>query len=145
VQPDVDTAFGIVHALSPSVVRESLQGLHEAGEQVRAVLITSPTYFGEVTDVATLAEVLLATILALAKNPHHHFVSSSYCQPIVYFMGREINEDCVAHVVLLPLAVHHWRTRKHSIFLSREMTFHTALAYPFYVQQLQQSGHDSVE
>jgi hypothetical protein len=73
VQPDVDTAFGIVHALSPSVVRKSLQGLREAGEQVRAVLITSPTYFGEVSDVATLAEVLLATILALAKNPHHRF------------------------------------------------------------------------
>lgn len=53
VSPEVDTELGIAHCLTP----DALQGALAEFPDAVAVMITSPTYFGAVADVATLAEI----------------------------------------------------------------------------------------
>ena len=53
VSPEVDTELGIAHCLTPEALERALAGTPGAV----AVMITSPTYFGAVADVATLAEI----------------------------------------------------------------------------------------
>ncbi len=53
VSPELDAEMGIAHCLDPATLREALD---EAPEAV-GVMAVSPTYFGAVADVASLAKV----------------------------------------------------------------------------------------
>src|SRR5215210_5954541 len=53
VSPEVDSELGIAHCMTPAALEEALDDEPEAV----AALVTSPTYFGAVADVAGLADV----------------------------------------------------------------------------------------
>ncbi len=53
VAPEVDSELGIAHCPTPESLAEAL----DAAPEVVAAMIVSPTYFGAVADVASLAEV----------------------------------------------------------------------------------------
>jgi len=53
VAPEVDAELGIAHCPTPASVERAL----EAAPDATAVLLTSPTYFGAVADVASLADL----------------------------------------------------------------------------------------
>jgi arginine decarboxylase len=64
VSPEVDPGLGIAHTLAPEVLERTLAEEPE----VSAVMITSPTYFGAVADVAALAEIAHAAGAPLAVD-----------------------------------------------------------------------------
>lgn len=64
VAPEVDAELGIAHCLTP----EALERVLAEEPEVSAVMITSPTYFGAVADVASLAEVAHAAGVPLAVD-----------------------------------------------------------------------------
>jgi arginine decarboxylase len=64
VSPEVDEELGIAHCLTPETLERALAEEPDA----TAVMITSPTYFGAVADVAALAEVAHAAGLPLAVD-----------------------------------------------------------------------------
>lgn len=60
IEPDVDTEAGVALGTTAAAVAAALDGAAAAGAAqppVRAVLITSPTYFGTCCDVHAIAEV----------------------------------------------------------------------------------------
>ena len=64
VSPEVDDELGIAHCLEPETLERALAEEPEAS----AVMITSPTYFGAVADVASLAEIAHAAGVPLAVD-----------------------------------------------------------------------------
>jgi arginine decarboxylase len=64
VSPEVDAELGIAHCLTPEALEPALASEPDAS----AVMITSPTYFGSVADVAALAEVAHAAGVPLAVD-----------------------------------------------------------------------------
>ncbi|HEU4962894.1 MAG TPA: aminotransferase class I/II-fold pyridoxal phosphate-dependent enzyme [Bacilli bacterium] len=69
--PEVDETFGIATGVSVETVRRMVQ----AHPQARALLITSPTYHGICSDLATIAEVVHAAGMLLLVDEAHgaHF------------------------------------------------------------------------
>ncbi|HRN30221.1 MAG TPA: aminotransferase class V-fold PLP-dependent enzyme, partial [Terrimesophilobacter sp.] len=57
VNPTIDPVHGIAHGVTPEQVESALAAAAAAGERVAAVAIVSPSYFGAVSDVASIAEV----------------------------------------------------------------------------------------
>jgi arginine decarboxylase len=64
VAPEVDDELGIAHCLAPKTLERALA----EEPNVTAVMITSPTYFGAVADVASLAEVAHAAGVPLVVD-----------------------------------------------------------------------------
>jgi lysine decarboxylase len=64
LSPEVDDELGIAHCLTPQALEQALT--EEPG--TTAVMVTSPTYFGAVADVAGLAEVAHAAGVPLAVD-----------------------------------------------------------------------------
>jgi arginine decarboxylase len=64
VSPEVDDELGIAHCLTPDTLERAVAAEPEAS----AVMLTSPTYFGAVADVAALAEVAHAAGLPIAVD-----------------------------------------------------------------------------
>jgi arginine decarboxylase len=64
VSPEVDDELGIAHCLTPETLERALADEPET----TAVMITSPTYFGAVADVASLAEVAHAAGVPIAVD-----------------------------------------------------------------------------
>lgn len=62
-----DRAFGIVHGVAPETVEQSLR----AHEEVRAVLIVSPTYYGMASDVRRIADIVHAAGRLLLVDEAH--------------------------------------------------------------------------
>ncbi|GAA1600499.1 amino acid decarboxylase [Leucobacter chromiireducens] len=60
MMPSVDTARGIHHGVTAAQVEEHLAEARAAGEDVGAVYIVSPSYFGAVADVAAISRVTRA-------------------------------------------------------------------------------------
>lgn len=75
VAPEVDDELGIAHCATP----EALEAALEAHPDAIAVMITSPTYFGAVADVASLADLAHSAGIPLfvdeAWGSHIHFSS----------------------------------------------------------------------
>jgi arginine decarboxylase len=73
VAPEVDPELGIAHCVTPEALERAL----EAEPEAAAAMIVSPTYFGAVADVASLAEVAHARGVPLvvdeAWGAHLHF------------------------------------------------------------------------
>jgi lysine decarboxylase len=71
--PEVDQELGIAHCATPEALSQALEGAPDAV----AVMITSPTYFGAVADVAGLAEVAhlagVPLVVDEAWGAHLHF------------------------------------------------------------------------
>jgi arginine/lysine/ornithine decarboxylase len=57
LSPPADDGFHVPLGLQPQAVSTRLKDLHRDGHSVCAVLVTSPTYHGVVSDVAGLAQV----------------------------------------------------------------------------------------
>ncbi|MGI9019450.1 MAG: aminotransferase class I/II-fold pyridoxal phosphate-dependent enzyme [Solirubrobacterales bacterium] len=64
VAPEIDAELGIAHCARPESVERALAESPEAA----AVMITSPTYFGAVADVASLAEICHAAGIPLCVD-----------------------------------------------------------------------------
>jgi arginine decarboxylase len=64
VSPEVDDELGIAHCLTPDTLESALAQEPDA----TAVMITSPTYFGAVADVAALADVAHAAGIPIAVD-----------------------------------------------------------------------------
>jgi arginine decarboxylase len=64
VSPEVDDELGIAHCLTPDTLESALAQEPDA----TAVMITSPTYFGAVADVAALADVAHAAGVPIAVD-----------------------------------------------------------------------------
>ncbi|MEO8091914.1 MAG: DegT/DnrJ/EryC1/StrS family aminotransferase [bacterium] len=64
VSPEVDSELGIAHCLTPEVLERALDSEPEAV----AAMITSPTYFGAVADVRSLADVAHAAGVPLVVD-----------------------------------------------------------------------------
>jgi arginine decarboxylase len=76
VAPAYDEQLGMAHGVTPDALRAALA--HAAGDGgVRAVFITSPTYYGMVADVAGCAQVAhdagVALVVDQAWGPHFGF------------------------------------------------------------------------
>jgi len=75
VQPEMDPDLGIAHCLTPESLEKSLAEFPDAV----GVMIVSPTYFGAVADIASLAEVAHAAGMPLlvdeAWGAHLYFSS----------------------------------------------------------------------
>lgn len=52
VQPDLDPALGVAHALTPAALETAFRRAAARGLRVGAALVVSPTYFGVLSDVA---------------------------------------------------------------------------------------------
>jgi arginine decarboxylase len=57
VAPAYDDELGIAHGVTPEALDEALRAARVAGDDVRAVFVVSPTYYGMVADVPGLAAV----------------------------------------------------------------------------------------
>jgi arginine decarboxylase len=64
VSPEVDDELGIAHCLTPETLERALA----EEPDTTAVMITSPTYFGTVADVAALADVAHAADVPIAVD-----------------------------------------------------------------------------
>jgi arginine decarboxylase len=64
VSPEVDDELGIAHCLTPDTLESALAQEPDA----TAVMITSPTYFGAVADLAALADVAHAAGIPIAVD-----------------------------------------------------------------------------
>ena len=57
VHPSIDAARGINHGVTPEQVERALKRAADAGQEVSAVYIISPSYFGAVSDIKGISEV----------------------------------------------------------------------------------------
>lgn len=75
--PSIDERNGINHGISPAVLNHALREATDAGKQVGAVYVISPSYFGAVADVAGLAQVAhdfdVPLVVDGAWGPHFGF------------------------------------------------------------------------
>ncbi len=68
VAPEIDTALGAAQAVTAESVALRLSQLAAAGESPAAVYLVSPSYFGFVTNIASIAEVAHAAGLPLVVD-----------------------------------------------------------------------------
>lgn len=67
VYPQTEPVFGLNGSISPEAIKEAL----EANEDVQAVLITSPTYDGVVSDIEAISRIVHAHGLPLIVDEAH--------------------------------------------------------------------------
>lgn len=67
VYPQAEPVFGLNGSISPEAIKEAL----EANEDVQAVLITSPTYDGVVSDIEAISRIVHAHGLPLIVDEAH--------------------------------------------------------------------------
>ncbi|KHK96446.1 hypothetical protein LK09_15570 [Microbacterium mangrovi] len=91
VQPSIDTEHGIAHGVSPTALAAVLARTPDA----KAVLLTSPSYFGAVADIPALAEVAHAAGAALivdgAWASHFGFHEDLPAQPLTQGADALVN------------------------------------------------------
>ncbi|MGJ9457302.1 aminotransferase class I/II-fold pyridoxal phosphate-dependent enzyme [Oceanobacillus sp. CF4.6] len=82
IQPEVDYHFGISHGISISNVRKAIEEHPEAG----TLLVTYPTYFGSMSDLATICTIAhdrdMTVIVDSAHGAHLGFMSEEMIDPI---------------------------------------------------------------
>jgi arginine/lysine/ornithine decarboxylase len=61
LNPDLHPTYLVPMVLRPQAVCERLKSLKQRGHKVSAVLVTSPTYHGVLSDISLLAEVRAAS------------------------------------------------------------------------------------
>lgn len=71
VHPHVDPLLGCAHAVAASDIHTALTAALDAGHTVGAVLVVSPTYYGVMSDIAAIAEVVHARGVALIVDEAH--------------------------------------------------------------------------
>lgn len=88
IQPVVDEKFGVAHGITPSQLEESLREESEmaskSGRRIRAVMIVSPSYFGAISDIATLARICHQYDVPLIVDEAHgaHFTPVGEFTPV---------------------------------------------------------------
>jgi len=77
IQPEIDTEYGVAMGISPMAVEEAFRKNPEA----KAVIITSPTYYGVCSDLETIAKIAHGWDRLLLVDEAHgaHFGFSEIC------------------------------------------------------------------
>lgn len=85
-------SVGFAGKITPESVKESLQTCAEAGEQVAAVLITSPTYEGIVSDIPAIAQICheAGTILIVDEAHGAHFGFAEHYPESAVHQGADL-------------------------------------------------------
>ena len=86
--PEIIDEWGIYGGISPDAVREAL----EHNSNIKAVVITSPTYEGIVSDISTIAKIVheynIPLIIDEAHGAHFNFIED--CPPSATACGADI-------------------------------------------------------
>lgn len=113
VQPSIDSVHGIAHGVTAGSVEECVSRLLARGEKPAAVAIVSPSYFGTVADITSIAAVVhrhgLPLVVDASWGAHFGFHDSLPLSPTVqgadivisstHKLGGSLTQSAMLHLV----------------------------------------------